>query len=75
MTALQTLLNSYRQAGRLAVEMQKRHDAQHLSVVFSTYHSINVVSRAQQQHGLADFDLIICDILSNRRVRIAKLLY
>ena len=24
----------------------KRHDAQHISVVFSTYHSLNVVSRA-----------------------------
>lgn len=46
---------------RLADEMAKRHDAQHMSVVFSTYHSIDVLSRAQQQHGLAAFDLIICD--------------
>ena len=46
---------------RLAAEMGKRHDAQHMSVVFSTYHSIDVVSQAQQLHGLADFDLIICD--------------
>ncbi len=46
---------------RLATEMAKRHDAQHMSVVFSTYHSIDVISRAQQEHGLADFDLIVCD--------------
>jgi predicted helicase len=46
---------------RLAAEMSKRHDAQHMSVVFSTYHSIDVISQAQLQHGLAEFDLIICD--------------
>ncbi len=32
-----------------------------MSVVFSTYHSIQVVSDAQKKHGLPDFDLIICD--------------
>jgi predicted helicase len=46
---------------RLAAEMAKRHDALHMSVVFSTYHSIEVISRAQHDHGLAGFDLIICD--------------
>lgn len=46
---------------RLAAEMAKRHDTQHMSVVFSTYHSIAVISEAQKQDGLADFDLIICD--------------
>ena len=46
---------------RLAAEMSKRHDDQHMSVVFSTYHSIDVLSRAQYDHGLAEFDLIICD--------------
>ncbi len=46
---------------RLATEMGKRHDTGHMSVVFSTYHSIDVISRAQLEHGLADFDLIICD--------------
>ena len=46
---------------RLAVEMQKRHDADHMSVVFSTYHSIDVISKAQKQFNLASFDLIICD--------------
>lgn len=46
---------------RLATEMAKRHDSTHMSVVFSTYHSIDVISRAQHGHGLADFDLIVCD--------------
>ena len=32
-----------------------------MSVVFSTYHSIEVIGAAQNEHGLADFDLIICD--------------
>ncbi|HDS1693000.1 DEAD/DEAH box helicase [Pseudomonas sp. NY15356] len=48
-------------ADRLAAEMLKRHDAEHMSVVFSTYHSIDVISRAQTDHGLAAFDLVICD--------------
>ncbi|WP_202799672.1 DEAD/DEAH box helicase family protein [Rhodanobacter sp. 115] len=48
-------------AKRLAGEMAKRHDAQHMSVVFSTYHSIEVIHRAQHDHALADFDLIVCD--------------
>ncbi|SIT51320.1 Helicase domain protein [Paraburkholderia piptadeniae] len=48
-------------SARLAAEMAKRHDASHMSVVFSTYHSIDVISRAQKQFALADFDLIVCD--------------
>lgn len=48
-------------AGSLAEEMAKRHDKAHMSVVFSTYHSIDVISEAQKEHGLEDFDLIICD--------------
>ncbi|MFL7961005.1 DEAD/DEAH box helicase [Pseudomonas kielensis] len=48
-------------ADRLAAEMLKRHDGEHMSVVFSTYHSIDVISRAQADHGLAAFDLVICD--------------
>lgn len=48
-------------ADRLAAEMLKRHDAEHMSVVFSTYHSIDVISRAQHDHDLAAFDLVICD--------------
>jgi predicted helicase len=45
----------------LAHEVTKRHDDKHMSVVFSTYHSIDVISQAQKLHALADFDLIICD--------------
>jgi len=48
-------------ADRLAAEMLKRHDDEHMSVVFSTYHSIDVISRAQHDHDLAAFDLVICD--------------
>ncbi|HBO4337913.1 TPA: DEAD/DEAH box helicase [Pseudomonas aeruginosa] len=48
-------------ADRLAAEMPKRHDAEHMSVMFSTYHSIDVISRAQHDHGLDAFDLVICD--------------
>ncbi|EPX9617402.1 TPA: DEAD/DEAH box helicase [Pseudomonas aeruginosa] len=48
-------------ADRLAAEMLKRHDGQHMSVVFSTYHSIDVISRAQRDYNLAAFDLVICD--------------
>jgi predicted helicase len=48
-------------AKSLAAEMVKRHDNTHMSVVFSTYHSIATISEAQHKHGLGDFDLIICD--------------
>lgn len=46
---------------RLATEMAKRHDDEHMSVVFSTYHSIDVIARAQAEHGLPPFDLVVCD--------------
>ena len=46
---------------RLAKEIAKRHDVDHMTVVFSTYHSIDVISRAQKLHGLPDFDLVISD--------------
>lgn len=46
---------------RLSDEMKKRHDNQHMSVVYSTYHSIDVINKAQKLEGLEDFDLIICD--------------
>lgn len=48
-------------AKRLAAEVQARHDAQHMTVVFSTYHSIEVVHQAQVEYGLPGFDLIVCD--------------
>ena len=49
------------EARHLAAEIASRHDGKHMDVVFSTYHSIDVVSRAQKKHGLPDFDLVICD--------------
>lgn len=48
-------------ATNLAKEVQARQAADHMSVVFSTYHSIEVISRAQKDHGLGEFDLIVCD--------------
>ncbi len=47
-------------ARRLALGVAARHDADHMTVVFSTYHSIDVIHQAQQQ-GLPEFDLIVCD--------------
>ncbi|MXW07694.1 MAG: DEAD/DEAH box helicase, partial [Gammaproteobacteria bacterium] len=32
-----------------------------ITVVFGTYHSIEVVHAAQHEHGLPNFDLIVCD--------------
>ncbi|MYI76645.1 MAG: DEAD/DEAH box helicase, partial [Gammaproteobacteria bacterium] len=32
-----------------------------ITVVFGTYHSIEVVHTAQHEHGLPNFDLIVCD--------------
>lgn len=32
-----------------------------ITVVFGTYHSLEVVHEAQHKHGLPDFDLIVCD--------------
>ncbi len=48
-------------AKRLAQEFLQRHDAEHMSVVFSTYHSIDVLSEAQKKYKLGEFDLVICD--------------
>ena len=45
---------------KLFAEMATRHDDQHMSVVFSTYHSIQVIADAQRA-GLPEFDLVICD--------------
>jgi predicted helicase len=50
-----------RDAARLAKEMKKRHDASHMSVVYATYHSIDVVHRAQHEHGLPPSTSSICD--------------
>ena len=32
-----------------------------MDVVFSTYQSLSVIEQAQKEHGLCEFDLIICD--------------
>ncbi|SIO29630.1 DEAD/DEAH box helicase [Vannielia litorea] len=36
-------------------------DGDKMTVVFSTYHSIDVLTRAQRDYGLPAFDLAICD--------------
>lgn len=63
---VQTLIHELRypattDPARLAAEMKKRHDGQHMSVVFSTYHSIETIAQAQRDHGLPEFDAVICD--------------
>lgn len=45
---------------RLLAAWEASHDNDGLTVVFSTYQSIDVVHAAQQM-GLPDFDLIVCD--------------
>ena len=35
--------------------------ADRMTVVFSTYHSIDVLTRAQKEQDLPEFDLVICD--------------
>ncbi|MCA8838179.1 MAG: DEAD/DEAH box helicase family protein, partial [Proteobacteria bacterium] len=32
-----------------------------LKVIFSTYHSIDVIHQAQSKHGMPAFDLVVCD--------------
>lgn len=64
--AVQTFVHELRypattEAKKLATEVAKRHDASSMTVVFSTYHSINTIGAAQKKHKLADFDLVICD--------------
>ncbi|WP_374518890.1 DEAD/DEAH box helicase [Undibacterium squillarum] len=48
-------------AKQLAKAFKEREDDQHMSVVFSTYHSIETISDAQKTYGLPEFDLIVCD--------------
>lgn len=48
-------------AKRLAQQVEQRHDSTHMTVVYATYHSIAVISTAQKEYGLGEFDLIICD--------------
>lgn len=45
---------------KLAVQVSTA-PADKMTVVFSTYHSIDVLTRAQKDHNLPEFDLVICD--------------
>ncbi|WP_414039272.1 DEAD/DEAH box helicase [Acidithiobacillus sp. M4-SHS-6] len=49
------------EAKRLADALHQRHDGTHMTVVFSTYHSLAVVHKAQAEYGIPAFDLVICD--------------
>ena len=46
----------------VATRLKDAHDdVAAMTVVFSTYQSIDVVARAQQESGIGPFDLVICD--------------
>jgi predicted helicase len=47
-------------ADKLAASLKARHGSDALTVIFSTYQSIDVVHQAQKQTGLV-FDLVVCD--------------
>lgn len=47
-------------AKKLAEKNQQQYPDK-MTVIFSTYQSIDVIHRAQKLYGMADFDLIICD--------------
>ena len=44
-----------------ALNAKKASSDQGLTVVFSTYQSIEAIAEAQHEHGMPEFDLIICD--------------
>ena len=46
---------------KLSEKIKAVEDDGHMTVVFSTYHSIDVISEAQHKFGLGDFSLIVCD--------------
>ena len=46
---------------RKLAEQIKGANKSRMTVVFSTYHSIDVISQSQHEYGLDKFDLIICD--------------
>jgi len=48
-------------AAHLAKEYLARHKPTAITVIFSTYHSIDVICQAQKEHHLPAFDLAICD--------------
>ncbi len=41
--------------------VEQKSGNQAMTVVYSTYHSIDVIHQAQKQYGFPEFDLIICD--------------
>lgn len=45
----------------LTKKIKQESDKSEMIVIFSTYHSIDVISEAQSEYGLDAFDLIICD--------------
>ena len=47
-------------ARKLAAKIAHPHDGE-MTVIFSTYQSIQVISEAQKKHELPPFDLILCD--------------
>jgi predicted helicase len=47
-------------AKKLAAKIAHPHNGE-MTVIFSTYQSIQVISEAQKKYGLPEFDLIICD--------------
>lgn len=46
---------------QLLAEQVKSKVGGDMVVVFSTYQSIDVISKAQKDHGMPEFDLILCD--------------
>ncbi|KXU35141.1 hypothetical protein AXK11_07250 [Cephaloticoccus primus] len=48
-------------ASALAMQHAARRRPASMTVIFSTYHSLGVIERAQKEHGLPPFDLVICD--------------
>jgi len=47
-------------------------DPDQMTVAFLTYHLIDLLTRAQQNHGLPEFDLVICDEAHHRTSRQAN---
>lgn len=56
-TSARQIVRDYQAVKKMA---EKKKTPSQMTVVFSTYHSIQAVSQAQKE-GLPDFDLIICD--------------
>ena len=46
---------------KLGEQFSCSYDGEKMNVVFSTYQSIQVISDAQKDYGLPEFDLIVCD--------------